>query len=142
MTECIVCKEQFLARNSWQKYCSNKCRGVAFKERLNDSKNDTGNAFKNDMTNERMIDHETLERILNERDKVHQAEIAKIQAEHRAQSLEARLEAIEIKLKEEEEPKGIAGLGFGLPEIVQAYMAYSSFKEQSNPSKNGQESKA
>lgn len=69
---------------------------------------------------------DVLNRILAERDKAHQAEIARLEAEHKARSLEARLTAIEQKLKEadEKENSGIAGLGIGLPELLQAYAMY------------------
>lgn len=135
MKKCTNCQAEFNPRNEWQKYCSNLCRANAFKAK-NEQKNESQERMNNERI-ERTISLETLERLLEERDRTHAAEIAKLQAEFKTQTLESRLLAIEEKLKEteaDEEPKGIAGLGFGLPEIVQAYMTYQTMKQATNGS--------
>jgi len=132
--KCTTCQAEFIPKNEWQKFCSNPCRTQNFRH-----KNEQHNEPMNEPKNERTVTLETLNRLLEERDRTHAAEVAKLQAEFKTQTLESRLLAIEEKLKEaekEEEPKGIAGLGFGLPEIVQAYMAYQSMKQSTTTSQD------
>jgi hypothetical protein len=76
-----------------------------------------------------MITDEILNRILAERDKAHAHEIARLEAEHKAQSLEARLTAIEKKLEEgDKEEEEIAG--FKISDLVTAYMTYQQTQNQ------------
>lgn len=80
-----------------------------------------------------MITEEILNRILAERDNAHKQELARVEAEFKARSLETRLAAIEEKLKdkdEEGEGEGIAG--FKISDIMQAYTMYQNMQ---NPTK-------
>ena len=70
-----------------------------------------------------MITDEILNRILAERDKVHASEIAKLEAVHKAQTLETRLTAIEKKLEEGEKDDEEIG-GFKIADLMQAYTIY------------------
>ena len=63
-----------------------------------------------------MITEDVLNRILAERDRAHASEIARLESEHKAQSLEFRLSAIEKKLEEEEKDEG-GGIGGMLAQI-------------------------
>ena len=72
-----------------------------------------------------MITQEMLDRILAEREKAHQQEIARLEAEFKARPLEARLSAIERKIEEDEKEEPEQGIGgFKLTDIVQAYSMY------------------
>ena len=77
-----------------------------------------------------MITEEILNRILAERDKAHAHELGRLEAVHKAQTLETRLTAIEKKLeegdKEDEESIG----GFKLADIMQAYTIYQQTQNQ------------
>jgi division protein CdvB (Snf7/Vps24/ESCRT-III family) len=77
-----------------------------------------------------MITEEILNRILAERDKAHAHELARLEAEYKAQSLEARLNAIEKKLEEgdKEEEESIAG--FKISDLMQAYTIYQQTQNQ------------
>lgn len=82
-----------------------------------------------------MITEEILNRILAERDNAHKQELARMEAEFKARSLETRLTAIEEKLKdadkdEEGEGEGIAG--FKISDLMQAYTMY---QQMQNPTK-------
>ena len=70
-----------------------------------------------------MITEEILNRILAERDKAHASEMAKLEAEHKAQTLETRLTAIEKKMEEGEKEEEEIG-GFKIADIMQAYTIY------------------
>lgn len=77
-----------------------------------------------------MITEEILNRILAERDKAHQQEIARLEAEFKARSLETRLAAIEEKIKdkdEEGEEGGIAGIK--ISDIMQAFAMYQQMQQ-------------
>ena len=63
-----------------------------------------------------MITEDVLNRILAERDKAHAHELARLEAEHKAQSLEARLTTIEKKIEEAEKDEG-GGIGGFLSQI-------------------------
>jgi len=77
-----------------------------------------------------MITEEILNRILAERDNAHKQEMARLEAEFKARSLEARLTAIEERLKESEqddkEEGGIAG--FKISDLMQAYTMYQQMQ--------------
>ncbi len=74
-----------------------------------------------------MITEEILNRILAERDNAHKQELARMEAEFKARSLETRLTAIEERLKDadkdEEEEGGSIG-GFKVADLMQAYTMY------------------
>lgn len=76
-----------------------------------------------------MITEDVLNRILAERDKAHAHELARLQAEHKAQSLEARLTTIEKKMEEAEKDEGGAIGGFKLADIIQAYAMYQQTQQ-------------
>lgn len=75
-----------------------------------------------------MITEEILNRILAERDNAHKQEMARLEAEFKARSLEARLTAIEEQLKDsdKEEEGGIAG--FKISDLMQAYTMYQQMQ--------------
>lgn len=114
---CAYCDTEFTPRLEAQKFCSNRCRTAEFRER-----NPAQNALKPvTVTHQETVSKEMMDRILAERDKVHQHELMRIEAEYKTRTLEARLSAIEEKLKEKEESddKGIGG--FSLTDIISAY---------------------
>jgi hypothetical protein len=76
-----------------------------------------------------MITEEILNRILAERDKAHASEIAKLEAVHKAQTLETRLTAIEKKLEEGEKDDEEIG-GFKIADLMQAYTIYQQTQNQ------------
>jgi hypothetical protein len=78
-----------------------------------------------------MITEEILNRILAERDKAHAHELGRLEAVHKAQTLEARLTAIEKKLEEGDKEEEEIG-GFKLADIMQAYTIY---QQTQNPNK-------
>jgi len=78
-----------------------------------------------------MITEEILNRILAERDKAHAHELGRLEAVHKAQTLEARLTAIEKKLEEGDKEEEEIG-GFKIADIMQAYTIY---QQTQNPNK-------
>lgn len=78
-----------------------------------------------------MITEEVLNRILAERDNAHKQEIARLEAEFKARSLEARLTAIEEKLKDtdEEGEAEPAIAGFKISDLMQAYTMYQQMQQ-------------
>lgn len=129
--ECQNCGVEFAPKNEQQKYCCNTCRMEAFYARKAHEKapvNGTVNGYVTPVktpvnspyayANNVMMTEDTLNRILSERDKAHAQEIARLEAEFKARTLEQRIIAIEEKIKEDE-GKGLAGLGIALPELIQ-----------------------
>ena len=96
--QCTQCNTEFIAKNEQHKYCSNECRQSAFYTRKTASQTPILRENTNTNTNT-MITEDVLNRILAERDRAHASEIARLESEHKAQSLEFRLTAIEKKLE-------------------------------------------
>ncbi len=80
-----------------------------------------------------MITEEILNRILAERDNAHKQELARMEAEFKARSLETRLTAIEERLKDtdkdEEEGEGGGIAGFKISDIMQAFAMYQQMQQ-------------
>ncbi len=79
-----------------------------------------------------MITEEVLNRILAERDNAHKQELARMEAEFKARSLEARLTAIEERLKEtekEEEGEGGEIAGFKISDLIEAYTMFQQMQK-------------
>lgn len=76
-----------------------------------------------------MITEEILNRILAERDNAHKQELARVEAEFKARSLETRLAAIEEKLKDKDE-EGEEGeiAGIKISDIMQAFTMYQQMQ--------------
>lgn len=76
-----------------------------------------------------MITEEILNRILAERDKAHAHELGRLEAVHKAQTLETRITAIEKKLEEGEKEEEEIG-GFKIADLMQAYTIYQQTQNQ------------
>jgi hypothetical protein len=78
-----------------------------------------------------MITEEILNRILEERESRHKAELEKLRAELKLESMETRLLQIEKKLEEEDEEGETepAIAGFKISDIVQAYTMYQQMQQ-------------
>lgn len=140
--ECQNCGSEFAPKNEQQKYCDNTCRQEAFYARKAQEKtvvNARITPVKIPVNNQQlqansiMMTEDTLNRILIERDKAHAQEIARLEAEFKARTLEQRILAIEERIKEaeKEEDKGGTIAGIQIADLVQAYQMY----QQMNASK-------
>lgn len=82
-----------------------------------------------------MITNEIMERILAERDAKHKAELEKVRAEVKMESMEMRLRKLEEQADQEDEETEPSIAGFKMSDIVQAVMAYTSMQTQTPPKK-------
>lgn len=79
---------------------------------------------------EKTITIEMLDRILAERDARHSAELEKVKAELKLQSIETRLAKLEDELNSSEQDVGGTIGGFKVNDIIQAYMTYQQMQNQ------------
>lgn len=132
MANCINCGNEYAPKVEHQKYCSNKCRLEGFNRQKYQAQNPL-NTYTNVPINEPfngIITPDLLERILIEREAKHKAELEKLRAELKLESLESRVKKLEEEAEEEEPEQSIAG--FKLSDIMQAYQMYNSMNTNTN----------
>lgn len=77
-----------------------------------------------------MITDEVLNRILEEREARHKAELEKLKAEMKLESMENRLLQIEKKLEEEDQEDNEPAIaGFKMTDLMQAYTMYQQMQQ-------------
>jgi len=130
MRQCENCNTGFAPKNEQAKYCSTKCKTEAFYKRKITGFPHVEQAVKptyNERMDEGYISYTTLNMLLTEQEKRHQAEIEKVKSDLKVIEIENKIEQLRKEFQEEEQKEPTIA-GFKLADIVQAYSAYQQMQ--------------